>query len=64
MAAEADHQATAQVQKELECCGKKCLGGRGVTGVPHFVINGKFHLSGAQESETLRQIFDKLDQVS
>ena len=53
-----------QVDKELECCGKKCLGGRGVTGVPHFVINGKFHLSGAQEADTLRQIFDKLDQSS
>ena len=50
-----------QVLKELECCGsKKCFSGRGVSGVPHFIIAGKYHLSGAQETDTLVQIFGKL----
>lgn len=33
---------------------------RGINGVPHFIINGKYHLSGAQEPSTFQQIFAKL----
>ena len=51
-----------QVLSEIECCKRKCFGVKGVTGVPHYVINGKYHLSGAQESSTLYQIFAKLSQ--
>ena len=28
----------------------------GVTGVPHFVINGRYHLSGAQETSTFVEV--------
>ncbi|EIE19359.1 DSBA oxidoreductase [Coccomyxa subellipsoidea C-169] len=31
----------------------------GVTGVPHFIINGKYHLSGAQDPETFAQVLAK-----
>ncbi len=31
----------------------------GVTGVPHFVINGKYAVSGAQEPDTFLHIFKK-----
>lgn len=31
----------------------------GVTGVPHFIINGKYHLSGAQDPDTLAQVLAK-----
>ena len=33
---------------------------KGVTGVPHFIIDDKYTLSGAQESDTFVNIFDKL----
>lgn len=46
----------------MECCAKKCFSGKGVTGVPHFVIQAKYHLSGAQETDTLTQVFGKLCQ--
>ncbi len=32
----------------------------GVTGVPHFIINGKYHLSGAQDPETFAQVLAKV----
>ena len=32
----------------------------GVTGVPHFIINGKHHLSGAQDPETFAQVLSKV----
>ena len=34
--------------------------GQGVTGVPFFIINDKYQLSGAQEPDTFAQVFDKL----
>ncbi|KAJ3193816.1 hypothetical protein HK101_004031 [Irineochytrium annulatum] len=34
--------------------------GEGVTGVPFFVINDRFRVSGAQESESFLQIFQKI----
>ena len=46
--------AALQVQEELHSLAK------GITGVPHFIINGKYHLSGAQEPDTFQQIFAKL----
>ncbi|BDA43706.1 Uncharacterized protein YwbO [Coccomyxa sp. Obi] len=33
----------------------------GVTGVPHFIINGKYHLSGAQDPDVLAQVLAKAD---
>ncbi|RKO84040.1 thioredoxin-like protein, partial [Blyttiomyces helicus] len=33
---------------------------RGINGVPHLTIDGKYDVSGAQEPETLVQIFEKL----
>ena len=33
---------------------------RGVTGVPYFIIDNKFSLSGAQEAETFAKVFEKL----
>ena len=32
----------------------------GVTGVPYFIIDNKFSLSGAQEAETFAKVFEKL----
>ncbi|CAK0782008.1 hypothetical protein CVIRNUC_005527 [Coccomyxa viridis] len=32
----------------------------GVTGVPHFVINGRYHLSGAQETSTFVEVLSQL----
>ena len=32
----------------------------GVTGVPFFVIDRKYGLSGAQPADTLRQVFEKV----
>lgn len=32
----------------------------GISGVPHFIINGKYSISGAQEPETFLSIFSKL----
>lgn len=28
----------------------------GVNGVPHFIINGQYHLSGAQDPDTFAQV--------
>ena len=33
---------------------------RGVSGVPHFIINGQHHLSGAQPPEAFEDIFEEL----
>jgi len=33
---------------------------KGVTGVPFFIINDKYSLSGAQESDTFAKLFEKL----
>ena len=33
---------------------------QGVTGVPFFIINDKYQLSGAQEPDTFAKVFDKL----
>ena len=33
---------------------------RGVRGVPHFVIDGQHHLSGAQPTEAFVEIFEEL----
>ena len=32
----------------------------GVTGVPHFVINGRYHLSGAQDTSTFVEVLSQL----
>jgi predicted DsbA family dithiol-disulfide isomerase len=32
----------------------------GVSGVPHFIIGGKAHVSGAQESATFLDIFNSI----
>ena len=32
----------------------------GVTGVPHFVINRRYHLSGAQEASTFVEVLSQL----
>lgn len=33
---------------------------RGVTGVPFFIINDKYELSGAQEPDTFAKVFERL----
>ena len=33
---------------------------QGVTGVPFFIINDKYQLSGAQEPDTFAKIFEEL----
>lgn len=33
---------------------------RGVTGVPYFIIDNKYSLSGAQEADTFVKVFDKI----
>jgi predicted DsbA family dithiol-disulfide isomerase len=32
----------------------------GVTGVPHFIINGKYHFSGAQDPADMVQLLSKV----
>ena len=44
----------AEVQAELHSYA------RGVRGVPHFIIDGEFHLSGAQPTEAFQEIFEDL----
>ena len=43
-----------QVKKEVAQ-----VSGR-INGVPHFIINGQYQLSGAQDPSTFVQIFDKV----
>ncbi len=43
-----------QVKHELK------LHAAGVTGVPHFVINGRYHLSGAQDTSTFVEVLSQL----
>ena len=43
-----------QVLEEVQTLAK------GVTGVPYFIIDNKFSLSGAQEAETFAKVFEKL----
>lgn len=45
-----------EVQEEL----RKFQGGMGISGVPHFIINGQHCESGAPESEHLQEIFNQL----
>lgn len=48
-----DLDFVAQVREELREYAA------GVTGVPHFIINGKYHLSGAQDPEYLAEVLAK-----
>lgn len=34
-----------------------------VTGVPHFVINGKYEIQGAQDAEGFRRIFERIKEI-
>jgi predicted DsbA family dithiol-disulfide isomerase len=43
-----------QVKHELR------LHAAGVTGVPHFVINARYHLSGAQDTATFVEVLSQL----
>lgn len=36
----------------------------GITGVPTFIFNGRYMVSGAQEAETLTRIFDQVSDLS
>jgi len=33
---------------------------KSINGVPHFIFNEKYHLSGAQDSETFVELFEEL----
>jgi predicted DsbA family dithiol-disulfide isomerase len=37
---------------------------RGITGVPFFIINGQYGMSGAQPAETLLSAFDQIEKNS
>ena len=43
-----------QVLREVKTLAK------GVTGVPFFIIDDKYTLSGAQDSDTFLKVFEKL----
>ena len=30
------------------------------TGVPHFIVEGRYHVGGAQEAETFEELFDEV----
>lgn len=34
-----------------------------VTGVPHFVINGKYEIQGAQDAEGFRRVFERIKEI-
>jgi len=44
----------AQVLEEMEYASQT-----GISGVPHFKINGRYAVSGAQEPDTFLQVFKK-----
>ena len=50
-----DEQAEASVSQQVEEAR-----GQGVTGVPFFIINGRFGISGAQPADSLVAAFDQI----
>mmetsp|Transcript_27522 Transcript_27522/g.88300 ORF Transcript_27522/g.88300 Transcript_27522/m.88300 type:complete len:138 (+) Transcript_27522:227-640(+) len=39
---------------------EQLMRGRGVTGVPHFIVDKKFRIGGAQESDTFEELFNEI----
>jgi predicted DsbA family dithiol-disulfide isomerase len=48
----------AEVDKELQRARHNL-----VTGVPNFVLQGKFEIQGAQEAEGFRRVFEKIKEI-